>query len=756
MRGNWRRLAGSNLLATVLVVAGFAAYLGIHHALVGRRPEARGAGLLTSFPFEHLVVFLLLAGGLALLCGRPHLRQARLLRLLERRIAILRKKPQSRLVQNQPETTLLKELAGPVLEQLDALALAYHNALGEVVKATEQMERLQDLGVIDPSRIPGPLSGRQLAGSTRLRMVARLAPNLHWIAATAALQRFVGRSIHDLVARSFLDLVHPEDVSSLSHHLQCAIKDGEGHNITFRVRVPPRPDDGLPLGEDHLTHLPLDHRQLQGTEHVPLVTRHLQMDVMTCYSRDETPTHLRCHFLDVTDRVLTENELRRRTQDLSRANVQLRKSNTDLERLKESYRDLYNHAPVLYFGLDASGRFVACNDTLARTLGYPRQALMNQPYTKVLTPAARDVFLKEPARMMRPGEMQTQWVKQDGTVIDVWIDTTIIEENGKFIRSRSVGRDVTERNRLDTARRLQAEELEAANTQLRKINQELEDFTYVVSHDLKEPLRTLESFSNFLAQDYGTVLGTEGMDYVNMLIQACRRQGSQIDDLLTLSRVGRVIKTPQAFSWNEVIETVSSDLHDLLQRKQGAIRVEGPLPAVEGDPQRVVQLLSNLVSNGLKYNKSPRPEVVLGSTFGNEGNGQAEMVAFFVRDNGPGIEAQYHEQIFRLFRRLHRREEAEGTGAGLTICQRIVEAHGGRIWVESEVGKGATFWFTLPRLARGPATHPGRCPGLSCSAPSGQKTTSPEGALHDSPGQRPGWAGTTPRGLPKMSWCDES
>jgi len=613
-----------------------------------------------------------------------------------------------------------------VLRQLDLLAQAYHNALSEVVKANEQMERLQDLGVIDPSQATGPLSGRQLQGSTRRRMVARLAPNLHWIAATAALQRFVGKSIHELVARSFLDIVHPDDVSLLSHNLQNAIKDGEGHNITFRVRVPPRPDDGLPLSEDLLRNLPVDHRQPPGTSngHVPLVERHLQMDVMACYARDESPTHLRCHFLDISDRVLTETELRRRTQDLSQANVRLRQINAALQRLKESYRDLYHHAPVLYFSLDAAGRFVACNDTMVRTLGYPREALTNQPYTKVLTPAARDIFLKDQARMMRPGEVQTQWVKQDGTVIDVWIDTTTIKgEKDEFIRSRSAARDVTERNRLDNALRIQAEELEGANTQLRKINQELEDFTYIVSHDLKEPLRTLESLSNILAKDYGTLLGNEGMDYLNMLIQACRRQGSQIDDLLTLSRVGRVIKTPRAFSWSDPLETVMSDLHDLIQRHQASIRVEEPLPAVEGDPERIVQLLSNLVSNGLKYNKNPRPEVIIGSKpdepgaeapsagepgVSAPGVGAPDVVIFYVRDNGIGIEPRYHEQIFRVFRRLHRREEVDGTGAGLAICKKIVEAHGGRIWIESEAGKGATFYFTLPRRAHCSGPPPSR------------------------------------------------
>src|SRR5262249_26195444 len=181
-----------------------------------------------------------------------------------------------------------------------------------------------------------------------------------------------------------------------------------------------------------------------------------------------------------------------------------------------------------------------------------------------------------------------------------------------------------------------------------------------------------------------------------------RRLGALIDDLLALSRAGRVMHTPRAFSWEDAIQTALGDLRDLIARRKADVRVDGPLPAVAGDLERVVQLLTNLISNAVKYNDRGRPEVGLGPRPADaEG-----FVPLFVRDNGVAIEPQYHEQIFRMFRRLHRREEVEGTGAGLAICKKIVEAHGGKIWVESEAGQGATFLFTLPR--RGPPSGP--CP----------------------------------------------
>jgi light-regulated signal transduction histidine kinase (bacteriophytochrome) len=136
-----------------------------------------------------------------------------------------------------------------------------------------------------------------------------------------------------------------------------------------------------------------------------------------------------------------------------------------------------------------------------------------------------------------------------------------------------------------------------------------------------------------------------------------------------------------------------ADLSDLIHRKGAQVRIEGVLPQVVGDRERIAQLIANLVGNGLKYNQTSPPVVVIGAV---DGTGSSSASTIYVRDNGIGIAPQYHEQIFRLFRRLHRREEYEGNGAGLAICKKIVEAHGGRIWVESEAGRGATFYFTLP------------------------------------------------------------
>src|SRR5205814_752712 len=174
----------------------------------------------------------------------------------------------------------------------------------------------------------------------------------------------------------------------------------------------------------------------------------------------------------------------------------------------------------------------------------------------------------------------------------------------------SVAQDVTERNRLADELRRRGDELARANAELRRINKELDEFTSVVAHDLREPLRTIEAFSQFLAEDYSDRPGPDGFEAINHLVTASHRQERRIHDLLTLSRAGRIATTPRAFHLVEAVAAVRRDLADLITRKGAALHTEGPLPTVLADPERVGQLLANLVGNGLKYNQSPSPRVV--------------------------------------------------------------------------------------------------------------------------------------------------
>ena len=367
-----------------------------------------------------------------------------------------------------------------------------------------------------------------------------------------------------------------------------------------------------------------------------------------------------------------------------------------LDRLKRSYHDLYHGAPVMYFSLDSEGAILTFNETLLNTLGFQREHLIGRRYVDVL-PAQppEDPNLPAMPKALREGQ-KTQWKHKNGSIVDVWIrSSTITDDDGQFARWRCSALDLTERNRLADQLRHRGDELETMNARLRQINHELEDFTHRVSHDLREPLRTLKMYSNLLAQEFSGKFDADQFQSINHMVQASDRLERLIDDLLALSQAGRATGEPQVFNFNETVGTVRRDLSDLIQRRNALISTEGALPDILGDPLRITQLLANLVANGLKYNQSPEPKIVIGQA--EPLKTEPDHVVCYVKDNGIGIDPRFHEQIFGIFRRLHLSQDYEGTGAGLAICKTIVAGHGGSIWVESTPGQGATFFFTLPR-----------------------------------------------------------
>nr|WP_044200022.1 ATP-binding protein [Oscillochloris trichoides] len=242
------------------------------------------------------------------------------------------------------------------------------------------------------------------------------------------------------------------------------------------------------------------------------------------------------------------------------------------------------------------------------------------------------------------------------------------------------------------------EELSRLNEELTRSNIELDSFAYVASHDLKEPLRGLHNYAHFLIEDYGDKLDADGKEKLMTLVRLTQRMEALIDSLLHYSRVGRAELT-----WVEV--DLHAELHDVinllaprLQESGVEIRVPHPLPRVRADQARVREVFSNLIANAIKYNDKEQKWVEIGSScLESEENGPHYL--FYVRDNGIGIPEEHQEAIFRIFKRLHGRDEyGGGVGAGLTIAKKIVERHGGSIWVTSHVGAGTTFWFTLSRI----------------------------------------------------------
>jgi signal transduction histidine kinase len=275
-------------------------------------------------------------------------------------------------------------------------------------------------------------------------------------------------------------------------------------------------------------------------------------------------------------------------------------------------------------------------------------------------------------------------------------DSDLLEAKAS-LEHRVEDRTVALRQELGERQRAERE-LEERNTELQRSNQELDDFAYIASHDLKEPLRGIHNFAVFLLEDYGDKLDEEGRSKLETLTRLSRRMETLIDSLLQYSRLGRVDLAIDDVDLNEVVDEVLDSIGIGLRESRVEVRIPRPLPVVRCDGVRVRELYYNLIVNSMKYNDKPEKWMELGWEDGAAGT--RHPPAFYVRDNGIGIQPKHHDAIFRIFKRLHGRDKfGGGTGAGLTIVKKIVERHNGRIWVDSVVGEGTTIHFTLEKEA---------------------------------------------------------
>jgi signal transduction histidine kinase len=233
------------------------------------------------------------------------------------------------------------------------------------------------------------------------------------------------------------------------------------------------------------------------------------------------------------------------------------------------------------------------------------------------------------------------------------------------------------------------ESLQLAGENLARSNAELQQFASTASHDLNEPLRMITSYLQLLQERMKDKLDPQSREFIGFTLEGARRMRTLIGDLLAYSRLDATAPTFQAINTDRVLQTALQNLTVAIEENKATIEHQ-PLPKIRGDPGQLTQVFQNLIANGLKFHGSAPPQIEIGA---NQRNGEW---IFFVRDNGIGIDPKYFDRIFVIFQRLHTREEYAGTGMGLAICKKIVERHGGRIWVESESQKGSTFYFTLP------------------------------------------------------------
>ena len=334
-----------------------------------------------------------------------------------------------------------------------------------------------------------------------------------------------------------------------------------------------------------------------------------------------------------------------------------------------------------------------------RMLGYTTAEWTGTPnfWLRIVHDEDRDRAASEAAAIFASGTSGTsefRWVARDGRVI--WVEaqsTVILDDGGRPIGMRGVTMDITARKEQEAALRLHATELAALAQQLHRSNEELDQFAYVTSHDLRAPLRGIANLASWIEEDLGPqAITPEARKMLEQLRGRVSRMEGLIDGILEYSRVGRTTRKVEEVDVRRlVLETI-----DLLAPPPGTVEIASPMPVIRGDRLQLQQVFLNLIGNAIKHAGRTDPRVTVTS---RDAADEARLVEFAVADNGQGIDPQYHERIFVIFQTLVPRDKVEGSGVGLSLVKKIVEGHGGRVWVESQPGRGATFRFTWPRTA---------------------------------------------------------
>ena len=377
-------------------------------------------------------------------------------------------------------------------------------------------------------------------------------------------------------------------------------------------------------------------------------------------------------------------------------------AHTNLEqKLRDSERHFqswFEDAPVACHEVDRDGLILCVNQAECDLFGFSAQEMIGRPIWDFMTSEDREKtragLLQRIADEQPLVPLEREYKRRDGTSVIMEIHQKRIRDvSGRPIGLRTFLLDITQRKWAEWALLDQADKLSRSNA-------ELEQFAYVASHDLQEPLRKIQAFGDRLKTKYEAGLGTEGLDYLTRMQNAAARMQILIQDLLSLSRVASHSKPFAPVDLNDVIRTVVSDLETRIQDAGGRVEI-GTLPVIFGDRGQMAQLFQNLIGNGLKFRKpAENPVVKIEGKPHTLATGAAGC-QIGVQDNGIGFDEKYRDRIFQIFQRLHGRGEYEGTGIGLAICRKIVERHGGDITANSSPGAGATFLITLPKCTPG-------------------------------------------------------
>jgi hypothetical protein len=364
-----------------------------------------------------------------------------------------------------------------------------------------------------------------------------------------------------------------------------------------------------------------------------------------------------------------------------------KKAEEELKASETKYRTLLENLPQRIFYKDRKSVYVSCNDSYAQDLKIKSDEIVGKTDYEFYPKELAEKYIADDKRIMGSGktaEIEEKYIQEGREFVVNTIKTPVKDTQGNVIGILGIFWDITEKKKAEEA-------LKEYTKKIEQINKELDDFTYIVSHDLKEPLRSIDAFSKFLEDDYKEKLSEDGRGYIERIRANTTRMQSLIEDLLEISRIERKRSSLEEVDAEGLLGEVKLRLEYAIKEKNAEIVVQDNLPRIFCDRVRLVEVFANLFSNAIKFNDKPDPRIEVGYAE------RDDYHEFYVKDNGPGIEQQYYEKIFEIFQRLGKREDAEGTGAGLTIVRKIIEIHRGKIWVDSKVGEYTTFYFTIPK-----------------------------------------------------------
>ena len=467
--------------------------------------------------------------------------------------------------------------------------------------------------------------------------IIRLDKDLRYVYVNSAAAEITGKSPEDFMGKNYEEVGIPEEYAKLwtENNLK-AIETGEIHHYVFEFRA----TNGL--------------RFIESTA-IPEFNANGEIESLLILDRD------------ITERKNTEDELRRS---------------------KTSFKTLAENSPDIINRIDKEFKTVYINPAIIEISGKPPEHFIGKSIDKLGIPEEFTVPLKEKSiKAFKTGEIQefeTEMLTVKGLKIFYTYLAPEFDESGEVNTVFTVSHDITELKQAEKQLKETIQELERSNI-------ELQQFAYVSSHDLQEPLRTIASFTQLLERRYKGKFDSDADEFMEYIVDAAIRMKEQIEGLLEYSRVTRGEEF-ELVDMNEILNQTIKSLDTSVKESKAEITIN-ELPDVMGDASQLQRVFLNLISNAIKFRKQDEPLKIDISAYKHEDNNEYVVS---VKDNGIGIEEQYSERIFTIFQRLHTREEYKGTGIGLSIVKRIIERHGGRIWIESEFGEGSNFYFTLP------------------------------------------------------------